>query len=195
MGQQQAPPTSGSNFQTAQPGTEATIAPYYVGGGQAGKAYENMVSGEYGRVANWGNQNAPTFENMFSKYIDVANREADRQASQIGETLGSRGALYSSANLQQQADMRQKTAQDIGLQSQTFLKDIEDQRQRAEAVRQQGMGQVLQGQAGIATSEMGSREAAMGRAWQDFVRRSEVPPFVSAGIQWGSTRPGATFSA
>jgi hypothetical protein len=221
MGQQQA------GMQMAQPGTEKTIAPYYVGGGPSATAYtgalgaegartgawtagtDPMISGEAGRIGQWGESNAPNFETMFSKYIDVANREAGRQSSKIGEQLGSRGALYSSANLQQQADLRQRMGQDIGLQSTKFLSDIENQRQQAETVRQQGwagmMGartaaeaaaqqgraQVLQGQAGVATAEMGAREAAMARAYQDFLRRSDVPPMFSAGAQWGATRPGA----
>jgi hypothetical protein len=221
MGQQQA------GMQMAQPGTEQTIAPYYVGGGPSATAYQGalgaesgrtgawtagtnpMVAGEAEKIGAWGASNAPNFETMFSKYIDVANREAARQSGKIGEQLGSRGALYSSANLQQQADLRQRMGQDIGVQSTKFLSDIENQRQQAEQVRQQGWqsmmgartqaelaaqqgrGQVLQGQAGVATAEMGSREAAMARAYQDFLRRSDVPPMFSAGAQWGATRPGA----
>src|SRR5262245_62737922 len=121
MGQQSNPASPATGSQQATGGVNKTIEPYYVGGGQAGNAYAGAASAEMSRVQNWGNQNAPTFENMFSKYIDVANREANRQSSQIGETLGSRGASYSSANLQQQAELRQKTSQDIGRQSQTFL--------------------------------------------------------------------------
>jgi len=120
---------------------------------------------------------------MFSKYLDVANREANRQASQIGEQLGSRGALYSSANLRMQEDLRQKTAQDIAAKGAEFQTTLEDQRQRA-------MGQVLTGQQGIAQAELGGREAAMARTYQDFIRRSEIPPWMQAGVQWGATRPG-----
>jgi hypothetical protein len=46
-------------------------------------------------------------------------------------------------------------------------------------------------QAGFAQAEYGAREAAMARAYQDFIRRSDVPPFASTGMQWGATRPGA----
>jgi hypothetical protein len=211
--------------QQAQPGTERTIAPYYAGPGPAGTAYAGalgtegervggwtagtnpMISGEAERIGAWGASNAPNFETMFSKYIDVANREAARQSGKIGEQLGSRGALYSSANLQQQADLRQRMQQDIGQQATGFLTNIENQRQQAEQVRQQGWagmmgartaaetaaqagrGQVLTGQAGVAQAEYGAREAAMARAYQDFLRRSEVPPLVSPGLQGGFTRP------
>jgi hypothetical protein len=124
---------------------------------------------------------------MFSKYVDVANREAARQASQIGESLGSRGALYSSANLQQQADLRQRTAQDIATKGAEFQTQLEEQRQKA-------LDRVLTGQAGAASSEMGAREAAMSRAYADFMRRSDVPPFANVGMQWGAGVPGQGFA-
>jgi hypothetical protein len=124
---------------------------------------------------------------MFSKYVDVANREANRQASQIGEELGSRGALYSGANLQAQSDLRQKTAQDIAAKGAEFQTTLENQRQAA-------LGNVLAGQAGLASGEMGAREAAMSRAYADFMRRSDVPPFTNVGMQWGAGMPGQGFS-
>jgi len=189
MGQQQGQAQIGNTgimgpaatIQQAGAGTNATIAPFYVGSGATGNAYEQMVAKEYqgieGRTTN-------RFEDMFSKYVDVANREAGRQASQIGETLGSRGALYSSANLQQQADLRQKTSQDIAAKGAEFQTTLENQRQAA-------MQNVMSNQAGIAQAEYGAREAAMARAYQDFIRRSDVPPFASTGSQWGATRPSS----
>src|SRR4029077_3418117 len=162
--------------QMAQPGTNAAIAPYYTGAGATGQEYEQMVGKEYGQMQNFGKSIAPTFDTMFSKYVDVANREAGKQASQIGETLGSRGALYSSANLQQQANMRQQTSQDIANTAAQYQTQLENQRQSAEQIRQTGMQNVMQNQAGLATAEHGAREAAMARAYQDFLRRSDVPP-------------------
>jgi len=139
-----------------------------------------MLATEYGGIEN---NTTNRFEDMFSKYVDVANREANRQAGQIGETLGSRGALYSSANLQQQADLRQRTSQDIAAKGAEFQTQLEQQRQQA-------LGQVMTGQAGLASAEMGGREAAMSRAYADFMRRSDVPPFVNVGMQWGAGMPG-----
>src|SRR5215467_13880026 len=116
MGQQQAQIGNtgitgpAPTIQQAGAGTNKTIAPYYVGGGATGNAYEQMLQKEYQGIED---KTTNRFSDMFNKYVDVANREAGRQAGQIGETLGSRGALYSSANLQQQADLRQRTAQDI----------------------------------------------------------------------------------
>jgi hypothetical protein len=143
-----------------------------------------MLQKEYGQIES---NTTGRFGDMFSKYVDVANREAGRQASQIGEQLGSRGALYSSANLQQQADLRQRTSQDIAAKGAEFQTTLEDQRQRA-------LQGVMTGQAGLATSEMGAREAAMSRAYADFMRRSDVPPFVSTGMQWGAGMPGQGFT-
>jgi hypothetical protein len=81
------------------------------------------------------------------------------------------------------------------LQAQTFLKDIEDQRQRAEQVRQSGFAGAAGIYKDVAGAEYGSREAAMGRAWQDFIRRSDTPPFISTGIQTGATVPrGSTYA-
>lgn len=187
MGQQQSPiGTTGitgpaPTIQQASATTNKGIQPFYVGGGATANAYEQMIGKEYqgieGRTTN-------RFTDMFNKYVDVANREAGRQAGQIGETLGSRGALYSSANLQQQADLRQRTAQDIAAKGAEFQTQLETQRQNA-------MQNVLSNQAGVAQAEYGAREAAMARAYQDFIRRSDVPPFASSGIQWGSTRPSS----
>lgn len=192
MGQQNAPPaapTPSGPVQQALPSTSQAIAPYYVGPGQAGTDYANMVGGEYGNMQNWGKSIAPNFQQLFSNYLDVANRNANQQASQIGETLGSRGALYSSANLQQQANMRERTAQDIALQASTYQTQLEQQRQSAEALRQQGMQNVMTAQGGLATGEMGEREAAMGRFWQDYMRQSGMPAGAGAVSAWGAGIP------
>lgn len=178
------PQQAGSSLQKATPGTEATIAPYYVGGGAGADDYLKMLQKEYGSIES---NTTNRFEDMFSKYVDVANREAGRQASQIGESLGSRGALYSSANLQQQADLRQKTAQDIAAKGAEFQTTLENQRQAA-------LDRVMTGQAGVASGEMGAREAAMSRAYADFMRRSDVPPFATVGMQWGAGMPGQGFA-
>jgi hypothetical protein len=177
MGQQAGQPP----LQQAEAGTNKAISPYYVGGGATANRLNEMIGTEYGGIEG---RTTNRFGDMFSKYVDVANREAGRQGSQIGEALGSRGALYSSANLQQQADLRQRTAQDIAKTAGEYQTTLEDQRQKA-------LGTVLEKQAGVATAEMGAREAAMARAYQDFLRRSDVPPMFSAGSQWGATRPGA----
>jgi len=166
--------------QMAQPSTEAAIAPYYVGGGTTGQQYQQMLQKEYqGIEGNTTNR----FTDMFNKYLDVANTQANLQASKIGESLGSRGALYSSANLQQQADLRQKTSQDIASTASQYQTTLEGQRQSA-------LQNVFTGQAGLASAEMGAREAAMGRAYQDFIRQSGVPPWAQTGAQIGATRPG-----
>jgi len=169
--------------------TNTAIAPYYVGAGTTGQQYEQMIGKEFQNMQNFGGSIAPNFQQMFSNYLNVANTQANRQAGQIGEQLGSRGALYSSANLQQQADLRQKTSADIANTASQYQTQLETQRQQEEALRQQGMGQVLQNQAGLAQGEYGAREAAMARAYQDYVSRSGPTPAASAVSQWGASAP------
>jgi len=168
------------------------IAPYFVGGGQAATNYANMISG-YGQQLNqFGQQsNAPAFQDMFNKYLAVTNKSANEQASQIGETLGSRGALYSSANLAQQANLRERTSTDLASKAAEYQTQLEQERQQAQQVYNQGAGQLMGAQAGLATGEYGAREAAMGRMYQDYLRQSQVPGFTAAGLAWGANQPGA----
>jgi hypothetical protein len=184
------PQQSTQPIQQASSSTNATLQPYYVGGGPTATTYGNMISAESTNMNNFGASIAPTFQDMFSKYLDVSNQQAGIQSSKIGETLGSRGALYSSANLQQQADLRQKQMQDLELNAANFQTNLENQRLQAEQVRQAGVGQVLTNQGQLAQGEWGSREAAMNRAYQDFLRTSDVPPFASTGTAMGGTTPG-----
>jgi hypothetical protein len=167
--------------QQATPGTEQLVSGYYVGAGPSGQRYEDWLNQEYNQIEG---RTTNRFADMFSKYVDVANREAGRQANQIATSLGSRGALYSSANLAQQADLRQRTSQDIANTAAQYQTTLENQ-------RQQDWQNVMQGQAGVASAEMGGREAAMGRAWQDFLRQSDIPPEFGQGQQWASQRPSA----
>jgi len=80
MGVQQSQPGTSGGVQQSQASTNAAIAPGYVGPGEAGTNYAAMLGKEYGGIEN---NTTNRFEDMFSKYVDVANREAGRQASQI----------------------------------------------------------------------------------------------------------------
>jgi hypothetical protein len=178
---QQGGTSGGSgNLQHSMPGTEESLAPYFVGGGRSADAYADWNKTEYDQIEG---RTTNRFADMFSKYVDVANREANRQSNQIANSLGSRGALYSSANLGQQADLRQRTAQDIGLAGQNFMTTLEDQRQKA-------WGAVMGNQGNLASAEWGAREGAAGRAWSDFLRQSDIPPEFNQGQQWASQQPG-----
>jgi predicted amidohydrolase YtcJ len=188
MSQQSSQP-----IQQASGSTNATIQPYYVGGGPTAQQYGNQIAAENAKMQNFGASIAPSFQDMFNKYLDVSNQQAGIQASKIGETLGSRGALYSSANLQQQADLRQRQTQDIALQAANFQTNLENQRLQAEQVRQAGVGQVMTAQGQLAQGEWGSREAAMNRAYQDFLRQSDVPPFTATGIATGTSIGGPSY--
>jgi len=204
MPQQSSQPTFGQ--QTATPQVNQTIQPYYVGGGQAGLDYSKMIGQGWNQMQQYGGQvqqfgqesMAPHFQDMFQKYVDVTNQAANQQAGQIGETMGSRGALYSSANLNAQAALRERTSTDLASKAAEYQQNLEQLRQGAQNVYQQGQGIYQQGQtgllgaqAGVATAELGSREAAMARAYQDYMKQSSVPPFASVGVQWGANQPGA----
>jgi hypothetical protein len=128
---------------------------------------------------------------MFNKYVASTNQAANQQSSQIGETLGSRGALYSSANLGQQAALRQRTSTDLASKAAEYQTTLESQRQNAQSVYNQGAGQLMQQQAGYATAEYGAREAAMGRMYQDYLRKSQIPPFAAGGAAGAANLPGS----
>jgi hypothetical protein len=178
--------------QTASANTNAAIQPYYVGGGPAAQTYGNMIGGYANQLSQYGQQSmAPAFQDMFSKYVATTNAAANQQSGQIGATLGSRGALYSSANLGQQSALREKTSTDLASQASQYQLQLEQARQNAQSVYNQGAGQVMSNQAGLAQGELGSREAAMARTYQDYMRQSQIPPYASAAQQWGANQPGA----
>jgi hypothetical protein len=178
--------------QTASSTTNAAIQPYYVGGGPAAQTYGGMIGGYANELGQYGSQSmAPAFQDMFSKYVATTNAAANQQSGQIGATLGSRGALYSSANLGQQGALREKTSTDLASQASQYQLQLEQARQNAQSVYNQGAGQVMNAQAGLAQGEMGSREAAMARLYQDYTKQSQIPPYASAGFQWGANQPGA----
>jgi hypothetical protein len=151
-----------------------------------------MIGGYAGELNQFGQQStAPAFQDMFNKYVASTNQAANQQSSQIGETLGSRGALYSSANLGQQAALRQRTSTDLASKAAEYQTALESQRQNAQSVYNQGAGQLMQQQAGYATAEYGAREAAMGRMYQDYLRKSQIPPFAAGGAAGAANLPGS----
>jgi hypothetical protein len=151
-----------------------------------------MIGGYAGQLDQFGKQSmAPAFQDMFDKYTAAVNQKANEQASQIGETLGSRGGLYSSANLAAQAGMRQRTSVDLASKAADYQADIEKMRQSAQQVYQQGAQNIMGQQAGLAQGEFGGREAAMARLYQDYLQRSQVPDFAKAGMQWAGNQPGS----
>jgi len=150
-----------------------------------------MITGYAGQLDQYGKQSmAPAFQDMFSKYVAATNQAANQQSSQIGETLGSRGSLYSSANLNQQANLRQRTSTDLASQAAQYQSQLEQLRQGAQQVYNQGAGQIMGQEAGLAQGEYGAREAGMARMYQDYLRQSQVPPFMQQGMQWASNQPG-----
>jgi hypothetical protein len=179
-------------IQQANATTNAALQPYFVGGGAAGNALGGMIGGYANQLSQFGQQSsAPAFQDLFNKYVASTNQAANQQASQIGETLGSRGALYSGANLQQQSALRQKTSTDLASKAAEYQTALETQRQNAQQVYNQGAGQIMGQQAGYATAEYGAREAAMGRMYQDYLRKSQVPPFAAAGAAGAANLPGS----
>lgn len=120
-------------------------------------------------LAKGGYLDAPSFNEMFKSYRDVADQEADRQTAQVGEALGSMGGgRYSSAMLNKAGQIRKETA--LGLAN----KAAEYQ----SGLRAQQWSEVNP----LLAFEYGSREAGMNRMWGDFLRRTSVPPLLSAGV-------------
>jgi hypothetical protein len=194
-GQASAPLGQGGSadpIQQANATTNAAIQPYFVGGGQAGNNLGGMIGGYAQQLNTFGQQSsAPAFQDMFNKYVATTNQAANQQSSQIGETLGSRGALYSSANIGQQAALRQRTSTDLASKAAEYQTTLENERQQAQQVYNQGAGQLMQQQAGYATAEYGAREAAMGRMYQDYLRKSQIPPFAAGGSAGAANLPGS----
>jgi hypothetical protein len=128
-----------------------------------------------------GQVNAPSFQDMFTQYQDIAERETNRQAAAIGESMGGFGGRYSSAALGQESQMRKEAGEDIAYQGSQIQQQLEKQ-QFTE----------LSGVGGLAYA---SGEAGMDRYWQDFLRQTSPPPFVgmAADVSGGYGLPPTVF--
>lgn len=120
----------------------------------------------------------PSYQDMFQRWLDVANREAGRQSAAITESFGARGGRYGSDILQAQSDLRQKQTQDIGTMADTIQKGLNEQRTGE-------IGQLGTLGLNVAQQQQAANEAAMQRLFADFLRRTSPPPLLG---------PAATYS-
>jgi len=178
MGQQ-----SGTSAQGAMGGsggqnnnTLAQLMQFYSAGTPpvAGALEKNLLKG--------GILDMPSFNELFGSYRDVANREAGRQAANINDAFGSQGGRYSSALLNAQSNLRERTTQDLANQASQYQLQL----------RQQQAGEV----GALAGLQAGIGENAMTRMFQDFLRRTSPPPLLGqASDYFGSFGQPATVFA
>lgn len=120
----------------------------------------------------------PSYSEMFGAYKDVANKAANEEAAKINESLGSMGGgRYSSAVLNSQNALREKTSTDlanVAAQYQAQLRGM----QSSDVLNFGGIA-------------YGANEAGMNRMWGDFLRRTSPPPLLDSlmGLSQGYGLP------
>ena len=117
----------------------------------------------------------PSYQELYGSYRDVAERETNRQASQLTNAFGSQGARYSSDLLGAQRGLRSDLAQNLANQSGTLLQNLR--------------GQQFQEASGLASMQYGISEAGMNRLFQDFLRRTSPPPLLGAAGGYNPPQP------
>lgn len=125
-----------------------------------------------------GAQAMPTFEDMFSRYVDVSNREAGRNAAQINEAMGSRGARYGSDLTRAQSDLRQRQSQDMMTKAGEFTLGLEGSRQNLLNIAGQGLS-------GVGGGKLASWQAGMGNMFQAANAAAQPGPMVGPAAAWG----------
>lgn len=120
-------------------------------------------------LAKGGFLDMPSFNEMFGSYKDVANREADRQAAKITESMGAMGGgRYSSALLNRQSKLRSDVSMDLANKASEYQMGL----------RQQQFQEVM----GPGSLQYAANEAGMNRMWGDFLRRTSPPPLLDYGM-------------
>lgn len=122
----------------------------------------------------------PSFEDMFARYRDVAEREADRNAAKITEAFGARGVRYGSDLLRAQGDLRRQLTQDLGVQADQIQRNLEDQRNQSI----QTLGQFGYNQQQLQNTR---QQNALAYLFADAVRRTSPPPLLAGAGQYASS--------
>lgn len=158
---------------TTVPGYEDLIKKY---GGDVGDVTRNAqryIDAQIGRYSN--PMEMPSFEDMFSNYLNVANRETERQASGLHEAFGSRGGRYSSDLLNTEQNLRSQF-HDINLtKGDELMRGLE-------GLRQQGQGTLLNAATAVANIAEGTRNQAAQRMFLDSLRQTGLPPELQQAI-------------
>jgi hypothetical protein len=122
----------------------------------------------------------PSFEDMFSRYRQVAEREADRNAARITEAFGARGARYGSDLLNAQGDLRRKLTEDLGVQADAIQRGMEEQRNQSINT----LGQFGYNQQQLQNSR---QQNALAYLFADAIRRTGPPPLLAGAGQYASS--------
>ena len=133
-----------------------------------------------------GAQPMPTFEDMFNRYVDVSNREANRNAAAINESMGARGARYGSDLMRAQSDLRQRQTQDLATKANEYSLGLEQQRQGLLNIAGQGLSSVGGG-------KYASWQAGLGNLLNFGYNQAAQPgPMVGPAAGWaGQWGPGS----
>ena len=158
-------PTQGGLYPWADPTSFAgATTGYETGMPLLASAYLKNISG--------GLVNAPTFQEMYQSYKDVASQQAAQAGANITESLGSQGARYSSDLMRMQGQNQRDLATDLRAQASNFLLGLRGQQSQEVA----GGLTYLQNR-----DIMGSQYL-----WQDYLRGTSPPPLLGAA----ATQPG-----
>lgn len=118
-------------------------------------------------------QQPASYEDQFKNYYDVAQREAERQAAQLRESFGSRGARYGSDLLNAESDFRRKLAQDVAVGATDIYGKLNDQRMNE-------LGALLP----IQQAQNARDDKALAYLFSDFTRRTNPPPLLAGAGQY-----------
>lgn len=122
----------------------------------------------------------PTYDEMFRRWTEVGEREADRNAAKINDAFGSRGARYSSDLLDAQGDLRKQLFQDQMKYSTEAQLGLNQQRLSELG----GAANVLSGVgASRANIAMGGAE----RAILDYLRGTSPNPLLEAMLGYATS--------
>ena len=130
----------------------------------------------------------PSYQDMFQRWMDTANRGAEQQAAQLNEAFGSRGARYGSDVLNAQRDLRQRQTQDLAQAADQIGMGLN-------AARVNEQGQLLNTGTNLAQIQSQTQENALQRLFQDFLRRTAPPPLLPGAAQYATSGAGGDIVA
>lgn len=133
----------------------------------------SIVTKYMDNLSKGGFLDAPSYNELFGSYRDVANKEANRQSAAIDESLGSMGAgRYSSAVLNSQKTLRENTSTDLANVAAQYQAQLR--------------GMQSQDIASFGSLAYGANEAGMNRLWGDFLRQTSPPPLMDSLLNLSS---------
>lgn len=143
---------------------------------------ELTATGDYAQknLDRLGAMPLPSYQDQFSTYKDLMERELEKQTADLTESYGSRGGRYSSDLTTATADMRRKGLQDLSAQGITAMTNLNQQRMQELG----GTMNVLQG-VGVDRANMQQQAAQTG--WQNYLLGTAPPEMMDKMLNWSST--------